>query len=102
MKKVASVVLWLSLAGTLLGTTRSTFEVKGWTCGSCASATRIALKKLEGVTDVSTDAAKAEVVVTYDGNKVTAQRLIEAVEKLGYKASVKKKIQAGKSRDCCL
>ena len=78
---VFAVVVSLALAGSLLAATRSvTFEVKGWSCGSCASATRIALKKLDGVTDVSTDVAKSEAVVTYDENKVKPQKMIEAVE----------------------
>lgn len=97
MKRIASFVVSLSLVGSLLAATRNvTFEVKGWTCGSCASATRIALKKLDGVTDVSTDVAKSEAVVTYDENKVTAQKMIEAVGKIGYKASVKEEKRAGK------
>lgn len=90
MKKIASFVVSLALASTILAATRSvTFEVKGWSCGSCASATRIALKKLDGVTDVSTDVAKSEAVVIYDENKVTPQKMIEAVEKIGYKATIK-------------
>ncbi len=97
MKKVASFVVSLALASTLLAATRSvTFEVKGWSCGSCASATRIALKKLDGVTDVSTDVAKSEAVVTYDENKVTPQKMIEAVERMGYKATVKQENGAKK------
>jgi periplasmic mercuric ion binding protein len=46
-------------------------DVKGWTCGSCAVSTKIALKKLEGVESVKTDQDKGEVVVTYDDSKVT-------------------------------
>lgn len=95
MRRIASLAVSLILAAqllaaTLLAATRSvTLEVKGWTCGSCASATKIALKKLDGVADVSTDVDKSEAVVTYEETKVTPQRMIEAIEKIGYKATVK-------------
>lgn len=90
MKKLASFVVSLALSGTLLAAPRSvTLEVKGWSCGACASATRIALKKLDGVTEVTTDAQKAEAIVSYDDARLTPQKMIEAVEKIGYKASVK-------------
>jgi mercuric ion binding protein len=90
MKTLASFVVSLALSGTLLAATRSvTLEFKGWTCGACASASKIALKKLDGVTEVTTDTQKAEAVVSYDDARLTPQKMIEAVEKIGYKASVK-------------
>jgi mercuric ion binding protein len=90
VKKFLIVLVALALAGGLQAATRTTaFEVNGWTCGSCAAATRIALKKLDGVADVRTDAEKKEAVVTYDDSKVTASRMVQAIEKLGYRARVK-------------
>lgn len=90
MKKLSILLIALALAGPLLAATRTTaFEVNGWTCGSCAAATRIALKKLDGVIDVRTDAEKKEAVVTYDDSKVTADRMAQAIEKLGYKATTR-------------
>ncbi|MEX1243785.1 MAG: cation transporter [Thermoanaerobaculia bacterium] len=90
MKKLASVLLMLGFSSFAHAATRSaTLQVKGWTCGACASASKIALKKVNGVESVSTDTTKAEAVVTYDDSRVTPQQLVEAVEKLGYKATVK-------------
>jgi mercuric transport protein len=90
VKKVSIVLVALAVAWPLLAATRTAaFEVIGWTCGSCASATRIALKKLDGVEDVKTDHEKKEVLVTYDDSKVTTDRLVQAIAKLGYKATVK-------------
>src|SRR5213593_3382306 len=66
-----------------------TLGVKGWTCGSCAASTRIALKKLDGVENVKTDHEKMEAVVTYDDSKVTPERMIQTTEKIGYSATVK-------------
>ena len=90
MKKFSSGLLILGFSAFALAATKSaTLEVQGWTCGACASATKIALKKLDGVTNVTTDVEKSEVDVTYEEGKVSTQRMIEAVQKIGYKAKVK-------------
>src|SRR2546430_1149567 len=81
----ALVVAWPPLAATRT----AAFEVSGWTCGSCAVATRIALKKLDGVQDVKTDPEKNEARVTYDDSKVTTDRMVEAIAKLSYKATLR-------------
>ena len=90
MKRFWIVLVVLALASTLQATTRTAaFEVSGWTCGSCAAATRIALKKLDGVVDVKTDPEKKEALVTYDDSKVTTDSMVRAIAKLGYKAALK-------------
>ncbi len=90
MKKFFLLLLAFTVAWSALAATKSvTFAVKGWTCGSCAASTRIALKKLDGVEDVKTDHEKMEAVVTYDDTRIAPERMIQAIEKLGYKATVK-------------
>jgi len=90
MKRVLALGLFLVLAGAAHAATRTvTLAVSGWTCASCAAATRIALKKLDGVSAVVADVEKSEAVVTYDDARTTPGKMIGAVGKLGYKASVK-------------
>ncbi len=91
MKKLlASLLLVFASAYVAIADTKTvTLTVKGWTCGSCASATRIALKKTEGVEAVKTDLEKAETTVTYDDAKTTVDKIVQAIERLGYKATVK-------------
>ena len=90
MKKLSIALVAVVVAWPLLAATRTAaFEVSGWTCGSCAVATRIALKKLDGVQDVKTDPEKNEARVTYDDSKVTTDRMVEAIAKLGYKATLR-------------
>lgn len=90
MRKLSIVLVALALAWSLQAETRTAaFQVNGWTCGSCASATRIALKKLDGVHDVTTDHDKKEALVSYDDSKVTTDRMVQAIAKLGYKATLK-------------
>ncbi len=89
-KKFLLLLLALAAAWPLSAATRTvTFAVKGWTCGSCAGATRIALKKLDGVEDVKTDHGKMEATVLYDDSKLTPEKMVQAIEKLGYRATVK-------------
>jgi mercuric ion binding protein len=90
VKKLSIMLVAFAVGWPLLAVTKTTaFEVSGWTCGSCAAATRIALKKLDGVEDVKTDPDKKEALVTYDDSKVTTERMVQAIAKLGYKATVK-------------
>ena len=89
MKRLVLSFGSLLLASTLLALPNTvTLNVKGWTCGSCVGATKIALKKLDGVTDVKTDAEKMQAVVGYDDSKVTPDAMVAAVAKLGFKATV--------------
>jgi mercuric ion binding protein len=95
VRKLSMVLVALAVVWPLRAATKtSTFEVNGWTCGSCAAATRIALKKLDGVQDVKTDAEKKEALVTYDDSKVTTDRMVQAIAKLGYRAVLKNETAA--------
>ena len=90
MKRFLFLLLAVTVARPALATGKSvTFAVTGWTCGSCAASTRIALKKLDGVEEVKTDHLKMEAAVIYDDSKVTPEKMIQAIQKLGYKATIK-------------
>ena len=90
MKRIGLAFATLSMTATLWAATKTAaFEVSDWTCGSCAAATRIALRKLDGVQDVKTDSEKKEALVTYDDSKVTTEGMVHAIAKLGYKAVLK-------------
>ncbi|HSS44659.1 MAG TPA: heavy-metal-associated domain-containing protein [Thermoanaerobaculia bacterium] len=90
MKRIGLAVATLGMAAALHASAKSvTLTVRGWTCGSCAAATRIALRKLDGVEEVKTDHERMEATVTYDDAKVGPEELVQAIEKLGYKATVK-------------
>jgi copper chaperone CopZ len=65
-----------------------TLTVEGMTCASCAVAVRTALKNLDGVRDARVSVEEKRAVVDYDAAKVTPQQMVEAVNRLGYQASV--------------
>ena len=71
-----------SAAGTV------TLKVEGMSCAACAFSVRTARKKLDGVKDAKVSSSESQAVVDYNPAKVTAEQMIDAVNKLGYKASL--------------
>lgn len=65
-----------------------TLTVEGMTCASCSVAVRTALKKLDGVKDAKVSTSEKRAVVEYEAAKVTPQQMVDAVNKLGYRASL--------------
>lgn len=66
-----------------------TLKIEGMTCGGCAISARTVLQRLEGVHKAEVDYEKKQAVVSYDAEKITPQRMIEALkEKLRYTATV--------------
>ena len=62
--------------------------VEGMTCPSCSVAVRTALKRLDGVREAKVDVAAKRAVVEYEPAKVTPKQLVDAVNRLGYQASL--------------
>lgn len=73
------------------GYVKAEFAVDGMTCGGCALATKMALRRLEGVIDAdasfdeATGAGRAWAV--YDPARVTREQLSSAIRGLGYTPS---------------
>ncbi|MFQ6063305.1 MAG: heavy-metal-associated domain-containing protein, partial [Methanosarcinales archaeon] len=63
-----------------------TLKVEGMTCIGCAVAVQSALEKVQGVRNAEVSFRKGEAVVEFEKGKVNTTQLIEAVEKVGYKA----------------
>ena len=68
------------------GEARVVIPVKGMTCGGCSAAINRAVKKLDGVVEVAADHEKGTATVTYLKDKVTVERIVEAINKTGFKA----------------
>jgi mercuric ion transport protein len=77
-------------AGAAHPTQFSTVELKvtGMTCSGCAASVRNALLETPGVASASVDHEAGRATVQYDPAKASTARLIEAVNKTGYKASL--------------
>jgi len=62
--------------------------IQGMDCAACTAAIRIALKKLNGVKEAKVSFDDKSAIVEYEPAKVTPAQLIEAMNKLGYRASL--------------
>ena len=84
------VLFALSLAATDQQPARVTLSLSGMHCESCAAGIAAMLKRTDGVmkADVSYDERRANV--DYDAAKTSPEKIVEAIEKLGYKAVIKK------------
>lgn len=95
LKMLLSLVLMLLVAGVVSADnktedgSRVVLAVSGMHCGSCADGITAMLKRTEGVLEVSTTFEDRESKVRFDPAVTSPAKLIEAIEKLGYKASVK-------------
>ena len=69
--------------------TKTTLTITGMTCGGCATAVKIQLKRTEGVTNYVVSFEKGEAEVTYDPARTTPEKIAESVSNTGFKAWVK-------------
>lgn len=97
-----SLVLWVGfLAGAsstpletaLLADEQATYEqitlhIDGMTCSSCSIAIRKALRRLNGVHEVNVSFSEKRASVVFDSKLVTPERIIGAIENLGYGARI--------------
>jgi mercuric transport protein len=105
MSQATSVVALLAMAvlscGALLAGDETTanldvkLSVKGMTCGGCAKNVQAALESVPGVKKAEVILEKNEAAVTYEKGKTTPEDLVKAVQKAGYKCSLKKDDRAG-------
>ena len=73
---------------------KKTFLIKGMHCASCVRILERALKKVDGVTDVTVNLATEKATVIYDQEKVTDNKLSDAVLKVGYKARIDEELKS--------
>ena len=65
-----------------------TLKVEGMTCGGCIYGVRKVLTRLPGVSKADVTYEHSRAVVTYDPAVVTVAKMIAAIRKLGYAATV--------------
>ena len=67
----------------------ATFAVEGMTCGSCSVTVRAAVNHLDGIASVEVDVDGGAATVTFDGSRVTAEQIAQAITGTGYTATVR-------------
>ena len=64
------------------------FNITGMTCSACSSHVQRAVEKLEGAAEVQVNLLTNSMSVNYDEAILGTDKIIEAVEKAGYGASL--------------
>ena len=59
-------------------------KVKGMTCQHCAITIKNAVKKLDGIVNVSIDMIKENVAVEFDQEKIELDQIKSTIEEEGY------------------
>ncbi len=65
-----------------------TLNVGGMTCASCVAGVERAIKKLDGIISASVNLTTERAVVEYDSRLVQPRDIVEAIEAVGYEASI--------------
>ena len=68
--------------------TTARLSTSGMHCSSCSMLIDLTLGDLDGVVESRTDHATGESVVRYDDERVSVERIIEAIRGAGYEAEV--------------
>lgn len=70
-------------------TERVLIAIEGMSCTNCARGIKAMLKRTPGVISAEVSFEKREADVEYDSAQTTREKIVEAIKKLGYKATVK-------------
>lgn len=62
-------------------------KIEGMHCGSCAVGIQMIASGLDGVSSAEVDYNGKKGVFQFDSAKVSKEKIIKAIEELGYKAS---------------
>ncbi|EGC78537.1 heavy metal translocating P-type ATPase [Treponema denticola] len=73
------------------------FNITGMTCSACSSHVQRAVEKLEGAAEVQVNLLTNSMSVNYDEAFLSADKIIEAVEKAGYGASLANSLKSSSS-----
>ena len=88
---IAIVALTLSVATVSYAVENKQVKIaiEGMHCTSCAQGIKAMLKRTPGVIAAEVSFEQREAVVEYDPERTAPEKIVGAIEKLGYKAKVK-------------
>lgn len=77
---------------------KETYDVTGMTCSACSSRVEKCVSTLEGADKVSVNLLTNSMQIEYEEEKLSEEKIIQAVEKAGYGAILRKKNADGKNK----
>lgn len=69
-------------------TTSVKLDIEGMSCGACAASIKTALQKLDGVKKIDITVENKGGTVEFDAAKVDEKKIVDAVNKTGFKATL--------------
>ncbi len=69
-----------------MGEATANLITSGLHCTSCSMLVDLTVGELDGVSDVRTDHATGETVVSFDDAEISVEQIIEAIRSVGYDA----------------
>ena len=86
-----TIALLLFVSGAVLAApAQVAITISGMHCGGCATGIRAMLERTDGVLKAEVSYEERRALVEYDASKTSPERIVAAIEKMGYKAQVKK------------
>lgn len=84
-----AVLLMFPVAPTMAAPKTATLMVEGMTCAACPFTVQMALRNVEGVSEVNVSYENHQAVVTFDDSQTSVSALTEATTNAGYPSTVK-------------
>lgn len=85
----AQITTNAATAATATSTERVVIAIEGMHCGGCASGVKAMLRRTRGVVSADVSFEQKEAKVEFDSSATSREKLVEAINNMGYKASVK-------------
>lgn len=86
---IVALTLSVGVASYAVENKRVKIAIEGMHCTSCAQGIKAMLKRTPGVIAAEVSFEQREAVVEYDPERTAPEKIVGAIEKLGYKAKVK-------------
>ena len=98
MKKALLLTIMLT-AAVMASETKVTIDIEGMTCNGCVNSVTTALNQIEGVQSAEVNLKPGCATVTFDDERADSKQMLEAISKLGYKATLGT-MSMGKATHC--
>lgn len=66
------------------------YDVSGMTCASCELTLRVAVNKLDGISEIKASTGKKSATVVFNPKKITSEKIAEKINSVGYQAKLNK------------
>ena len=71
-----------------MSATTARLATTGLHCRSCSMLVDMTVDELDGVSQVTTDHATGQTIVTFDSDAISVESIIEAIQSVGYDAEL--------------